>query len=229
MGKFSNIYTLQNNFRAGLTGFRFRKPSISIFSKYSLFSKYSFSKKRLIILGLIILFIVILSFLFKASTNSSNFSKPQSLDQRFSLPSAKASVTVNKEFSFPLKDGKGVEVSSLKYAIENAELRDQIIVKGQKASAIKGRTFLIINIKIVNDYEKSIEINTKDYVRLSVNGNDKELLAPDIHNDPVTIQAISTKYSRVGFPINDTDRNLRLKVGEINGEKQTIDLNLNQK
>lgn len=213
MGKFSNIYSLQNNFRAGLSGLRFRKPVISI------------SKKRLIILGSIVLGVVILSLLFKNSINSSNFSNPQSLDQQFVLPPPKATKKINREFSFPLKNGKGEVVSSIKYAIDNAELRNQIIVKGKKATSVKGRTFLIINIKIVNDFEKAIEINTKDYVRLSVNGNDAELLAPDIHNDPATIQAISTKYSRIGFPINDKDTKLKLKVGEINGEKQTIDIN----
>lgn len=212
MGKFSNIYTLQNNFKANLMGLRFRKPSISI------------SKKRLTILGSIILGVVILSFLFKSSTGSSNFSKSRS-DQQFALPPAKATRQINQEFSFPLKNEKGEVISSIKYAIENAELRNQIIVKGQRATSVKGRTFLIVNIKIVNDFEKAIEINTKDYVRLSVGGNDKELLAPDIHNDPVTIQAISTKYSRIGFPINDIDKNLKLKVGEINGAKQTIDIN----
>lgn len=213
MGKFSNIYTFQNNFKAGLTGLRFRKLSIPV------------SKKRLIILGAIILGVIILSFLFRSSTGSSNFSNSPGSDQQFVLPPPKATKQINQEFSFPLKSQTGEVVSSIKYAIDNVELRNQIVVKGKKATAVKGRTFLIINIKIVNDFEKAIEINTKDYVRLLVNGNEAELLAPDIHNDPVTIQAISTKYSRIGFPINDTDTNLKLRVGEINGEKQTLDIN----
>jgi hypothetical protein len=107
----------------------------------------------------------------------------------------------------------------------DAELRDEIIVKGKQATAIKGRTFLIVNLKITNDFDKTITINTRDYVRLTVNKN-SEKLAPDIHNDPVEIQADSTKYTRVGFPIDDTDKDLTLTVGEINGPKQTIKLNL---
>lgn len=211
MGKFSNIYTLQQTLRADLAGFRFRKPAISI------------TKKKLIILGLIISAFLILAYLFKISINSSGIIS--GADQRFELPTPKATKVLNQEFTFPLFNSKGEEVSRIKYVLENVELRDQIVVKGQKATSIKGRTFLIVNIKIVNDFEKAIEINTKDYVRLSVGGNESELLAPDIHNDPVTIQAISTKYSRIGFPINDTDTNLKLKVGEINGVKQTIDIN----
>ena len=127
-------------------------------------------------------------------------------------------------FAFPLKDNKVEKVAEVKYMIEKAELRDEIIVQGKRATAVKGRTFLIFNLKVSNEFTQSIEINTKDYVRLSVNGNEEEWLAPDIHNDPVTVQAISTKYTRVGFPINDSDTNLIIRIGEIEGEKEKIPL-----
>lgn len=161
----------------------------------------------------------------------SNLTKSQSKtvagiqDNKITIQNAKASQELNKEFLFPLKDAKGKEISKLKYSIQKAELRDEIIVKGQKATAIKGRTFLILNLKITNDYEKSIQISARDYLRLTVN-NSSEKLAPDIHNDPVEIQAISTKFTRLGFPINDTDKNLTLQVGEIDGKKELIKLNL---
>jgi len=133
-------------------------------------------------------------------------------------------IDLNKDFSFSLKDEKGDEIGKIKYIIENAELRDQIVVQGKKATAVRGRAFLVLNLKIVNDNNKTIGIQTRDYLRMSVNGDEAELLAPDIHNDPVVVQAISTKYTRIGFPINDTDKDLKLKVGEIKGDKQTVDL-----
>lgn len=134
---------------------------------------------------------------------------------------------LNKEFTFPLKNEVGEEVSRVKYLIEKAELRDEIIVKGQKATAIKGRVFLILTLKITNEYKQSIQIESRDYVRLSVNGNENEWLAPEFHSDPVEVQAISIKYIRVGFPINTADTNLILQVGEIGGEKERVVLNLN--
>ncbi len=139
---------------------------------------------------------------------------------------AKATQDVNREFLFPLTDSNGEEVSNLKYVIQAAELRDEIVVKGQRATAIEGRTFLILTLKITNEHSQAIEMSTRDYIRLSINGNEDEWLAPDIHNDPVEIQAISTKNTRVGFPMSDTDSNLVLRVGEINGEKETISLEL---
>jgi hypothetical protein len=146
-------------------------------------------------------------------------------DSRIQIKGAKGTQAINKEFSFPLKD-KGKLVTTITYTIEAAELRDEIVVKGQRASSVKGRTFLIIPIKINNPYNGGIEIQTKDYIRLIVNGKEAEQLAADIHNDPVTVQALSTKQTRLGFPINDTDKNLSLRVGELNGEKETIALTL---
>lgn len=158
------------------------------------------------------------------STNPPN--KSSTSENQQSVLGARATQDINKDFEFPVKDDTGIKVASFKYTIESAELRDQIIVKGQTATAVNGRTFLIINLKITNDKDKAININTRDYIRLSVNGNKDEWLAPDIHNDPVEVQAISTKYTRVGFPINTSDKNLLLRVGEIDGDKQNIKLNL---
>lgn len=147
-------------------------------------------------------------------------------DNRKEVQGAKASQNLNKEMSFPLKDAKGEEVSRIKFVIEKAELRDEIVVKGQKATAISGRTFLILTLKIMNEHNQAIEIDTRDYIRLSVNGNGEEWLAPDIHNDPVEVQAISTKYSRVGFPIDDGDTDMTLRIGEINGDKEDVQVKL---
>jgi hypothetical protein len=148
-------------------------------------------------------------------------------DPRIDIKPPKATQKLAKEFQFPLKNEKGETVTNIKYSIETAELHDEIITGGKRGTSVKGRTFLIIPLKITNTYTQSIEIQAKDYVRLIVGGKESEPLAADIHNDPVTIQALSTKYTRIGFPINDSDRNnLVLKVGELSGQKQSIKLEL---
>lgn len=183
-------------------------------------------KKLILPVLIIVIFIFIAIFIISGMLSRNTVNNTALTDeQRVEVTKPKAQQTLNKTFEFPLKDDKGIPVSNLKFVLQNAQLLDQIIVKGQRATAVTGRTFLILNIKITNSYIKPVSINSRDYIRLSVNNTD-ERLAPDIHNDPVEIQAISTKYTRLGFPINDTDKNLTLQIGEVTGKKEMIKLNL---
>jgi len=145
---------------------------------------------------------------------------------RVSVAGAKAASQLNREFNFPLTDTKGQPITEMKFTLENAELRDEIIVNGKRAIAIEGRTFLILTFKITSTYSRALEINTKNYFRLTRNGNSSDLLAADIHNDPVIVQPTSTKFTRIGWPINDSDTGLTLLVGDIEGEKTSVELNL---
>jgi len=178
-------------------------------------------KIGLLVLGLVValLFVIVVA-------NMLSGSNEQTASDKVQVKAAIAVQDIGGEFEFPLTNGDGEEVGKFRFVIDKAEINDEIIVKGQKATAVEGRVFLIVTLKVSNDFEQAIELNTRDYIRLAVNGNGEELLAPDIHNDPVEIQAISTKYTRVGFPINDTDSDLTLLVGEINGVKQSIVLDL---
>ncbi|MEK7572888.1 MAG: hypothetical protein AAB531_00530 [Patescibacteria group bacterium] len=190
-------------------------------NNYSSFKKTPSSKNLLLpIIFIIVVVAILAAFLYFGK--SSNGVMVVS-DARPAPSVAKESRIVNKEIEFPIRDGKGKVVNTLKYNIETAELYDSFIVKGQRARAVQGRTFLILNLKLTNQYTQEIEIKTTDYVRL-VN-NKKELIAPDIHNDPVAVQAISTKYTRVGFAIDDDNKNLTLRIGEITGSKETLSIN----
>ncbi len=164
-------------------------------------------------------------FIPKLFTDTSNTSSSNTSSSTSDTKPARASVDLNKEFEFPVSTTD--KTKKVKMVIQKAQLLDEIVVKGQKATAVAGRTFLILDIKIVNDMDNALNMNTRDYVRLSVNKNDAELLAPDIHNDPVEIQAISTKYTRLGFPVNVSDHNFVLQVGEIKAAKQKIELPFN--
>lgn len=146
-------------------------------------------------------------------------------DSRATAPTPIATQEINRAFDFPLLDAKGKEVAKIKYELQSANLQDAFIYQGKTATAVKGRTFLIFDLKITNPYSKTIEINAKDYIRVKMNGSEEQL-ASEIHNDPVQIQADSTKYTRIGLPINDTDRDIILLIGELDGKKETIKLNL---
>lgn len=183
-------------------------------------------KNKIIIASIAVFFAAALGFwITRESTQTVGGFVAGVTDNRPDAGQANATLALNRELAFPLKNEKNESVGQFKYIVETAELRQEIIVKGQRATSVKGRIFLVINLKINNDTNNKLALNTRDYIRLMVNDNEKELLAPDVHNDPVEIQAISTKYTRVAFPINETDKNLKLRIGEISGEKQTVELN----
>ncbi len=183
---------------------------------------FSMTKKYLwlfITLSIVVIFIgFILGRLSIASPSPTQTPQP--------VPTEKA--TINKTFSFPVKGSDGAPVATLAYTITDVAEQNEIILQGEKATAVSGRTFFIVNLKITNPSQQGIQINARDYVRLSTKGNNEQL-APDIHNDPVMVQAISTKYSRLGFPVNASDKKFVLSVGEINGSKTAIPVNFSSK
>ncbi len=174
------------------------------------------------LLVIIFIFTTIISILSKSAANSS----AQTTTNTSLIPPS-GIAQINKDFTFSLKDTNGKKIGSFTYTLQNAELDKQIIVQGSKATAITGRIFLVINLKLTNSEDNGLSVNTKDYVRLSVNGS-SEQLAPEIHNDPVEVQAISTKYTRVGFAIDTSDKDYLLKVGEIDEPKTDIKLHFVQ-
>ncbi len=186
--------------------------------------RIKFSKQLLVLLIIALVAVAGFAFWFKNASSNIKSSAQANSDKQEEITPPYATHQLDREFSFPLRNEKSEKVAEFKYIVQNAELTREIVVKGQKASAVKGRTFLVLNLKINNDGKQKIQVNSRDYIRLMVNGNDKELLAPDIHNDPVEVQPISTKFTRLGFAINDTDKNLKVQIGEIDAPKQYIDL-----
>lgn len=197
----------------------FKKPEIKLPSNLRKFKKNH-------IIGAVIAIVIILGLVaVRNFTPDATLGQINGSDARTEAPKPLATQNLNTEFEFPLVDGEGEEVAKIKYLVESANIQDAFIYKGSMATAVKGRTFLIFNIKITNPYSETIEVNTKDYIRVKVNGSEEQL-APEIHNDPVEIQANSTKYARIGLPINDNDKNIVILVGELDGDKKTIKLNL---
>lgn len=186
------------------------------------------SQKQLIsrLLKIGILGLVVVAGIYLYTQNRGTSTSPQTAaTQTAQIAGPVAVAAVNKTFAIPLTNDEKEKIADLNYEIESAEIRKEILVKGNKATAIDGRAFLILNLKIANQSELGVNVNTRNYLRLAANGNTNEWLAPDIHNDPVEVQAISTKKTRIGFPINEEDQNLVLQFGDIAGEKEQISLN----
>lgn len=197
----------------------------SLFKKLQRHFKKSPVPLIIIIVVLVILVIIgISSSMRKASTNVGGTST--STAQQVSTPKPVATESLNKTFQFPLKDATGKVVSNIQYEIQSAEMDNQVIIKGEEATAVQGKTFLVLNLQITNNYDKAVQLNTRDYIRLIVNGDTSEKLAATIHNDPVDVEPISTTFTRLGFPISTSAKSLALEVGQIDGSKKTIPLTI---
>lgn len=189
--------------------------------------KRNFKKNYIVLLPIIGVFVVILVLVGNFfSKDAASGSVQGAQDNRAKMSNALAVEELDKRYTFTLTDAAGKPLK-VTFEIQNAELRDQIVLRGQPVTAVQGRVFLIANLKIVNDSTTNVGMMTKDYLRLTVDGG-SDKLAPEIHNDPVQVQAISTKLTRVGFAIDDTAKKLVLQVGEIDGKKDTIDLHLQE-
>lgn len=180
--------------------------------------------KRLIPLAIILVAVLVVLVGVKTVVQKAFGKVSGASDVRVQVAGPIASRPINKQLEIPIKDDKGKEVTKIKYDLQSAELRDEIIVQGQRMVSVKGRVFLILSIKLTNDYNQAINVNARDDVRLVVPGSDDKIAA-DIHNDPVAVQPASTKITRLGFPIDDSKKHLVLQLGLLDGQKQTIDLN----
>jgi hypothetical protein len=131
---------------------------------------------------------------------------------------------INKTFFFPIYDSASAKVGEIIFTIKDVQRSKNIEIAGQKATAVGDRELVILNIELTNSQNIAALVNTRNYVRLKVNGQDK-LLAPDFHGDPVDLQPQSTQEVRLAFSIAEIDTDLILQVGELTGPKDLIQLN----
>ena len=135
-------------------------------------------------------------------------------------------VELNKEYSFPLKDSLGESIGNITYRLKEYEVTKEVAVGGRKATTTGERSYLFVRLEIINHFESAVKINTRNYIRLSVN-NQESWFAPEVNDDPVEVLSLATKITSVGFPINDSDTNMKLQVGEPDGKKDIIVLDNN--
>lgn len=131
---------------------------------------------------------------------------------------------INKEYNFPIYNkGKKTE-NNLKMVVTTVERSDKILINGKPASAKDGKDFLIINLEISNPTQDKLNIRPVDFFRLVDDQGNQ--FAADVHNDPVKAEPISIKKTRIGFLVDEKQKSFKCLVGEINGEKQEVIINI---
>lgn len=196
------------------------------------FKNISLTKKQKKTIGAAVILVIVLAIIYSLfslveSKNTSDVSSAASANTATKTQLAKPVATekINKTFNFDVKDKTGKVITSFQYKIDSAELRDQVVINGSKYQPVVGKTFLILNLEITNNYTNDINIAPKNYVRIMMNNNN-EKLAPDLYNDSVDVQAISTKPTSLGLAIDTSAKDIKLQVGEITGAKTTIPLKI---
>lgn len=132
---------------------------------------------------------------------------------------------LNKNYNYPIRDVNNVALGEISYKIVEYELTNQVVVnKLYKALVANDKQVLVIHLELTNDLDNAVQIITGDYIRLKKN-NEEKLIAPDMNSDPVEIRPKSTKNTTLGFTIDKGDTDVKLLVGELEGEKDIIQIN----
>lgn len=136
---------------------------------------------------------------------------------------AKATAEVNKSFEFetPVIDGKGTE--EVTFTIVSAELKDQIKVQGKIQEATKGQLYLLLRLEIENETSNKLAFTSNDYIRL-VDAQEKKY-SPDFHNATVIIDPLSVRKDLISFIVDGKAKNFKFLVGELEEEKETVEIN----
>lgn len=130
---------------------------------------------------------------------------------------------LDRLFSYPILDDQGEVIAEFTYSIKAYEITKEVVINGRRALITDDKIVLVFDVEINNETNKAFNIMSADYLRLSVNGEDK-WIASEVNSDPVEVRPESTKNTRVGFTILESDSNLRLQVGEVDGEKEIINI-----
>lgn len=181
-------------------------------------ARIGFNKKKF---GKLVLAVVIIGVVYAGWRMQTQTAAQTNTNSLGETTMATLTTPIEREYLFAVYDKNKKLADPIKYVISDAQLTKQIIIKGQKATAVAGRSFLIINLKLINEFDQSLFLNTRNYIRVQPAG-ETDKLAPEIHNDTVEVQPLSTKLTRIGLPVDEGIKEFVLYIGELDGEKQEI-------
>ncbi len=138
--------------------------------------------------------------------------------------SQKPTAKINQAFSTQARTENKVRVrdADLFVTINGADIDNSLLVQGKRARTREGKTFLILNMEVENEFQVPLYIFPVDLLRLV--RDDGKKIAPSVHQGTVEIRPISTKKSNVGFVIDPDEKSFKLEIGELSGEKQLLEI-----
>lgn len=179
--------------------------------------------KMTIGIGLGLLVIILVLVLFPGVNPNSAVKKVAGSQTDFT---AEKQVAIGSRFEVPIRKEDGTETpDKLIINLTTADLSKRILIQGKPATSRDTKTFILINFEVENSTSNQLTVRPVDFIRLTDNEN--RTFAPDVHNNDVAVEPISIKKTRVGFVVDENQKEFKFLVGEINGEKKEVVVKLN--
>lgn len=180
-------------------------------------------KNRLVIIALIA--IALLSgafFILKGKLSSQSIPALNSSQTNFSPQNQ---ITINRKIEIPIRSSTGtVTGEKLAINLSTIDKSNRILIQGKPATARAGKTFIILNLEIDNSTKNQLTVRPVDFIRLQ--DSEGRSFASDVHNESVKAEPVSIKRTRVGFVVDENQKNFKFLIGEITGEKQTVEVSI---
>lgn len=182
-------------------------------------------KLRKIIKLLFGLFVILVVLLLgsKIISKTGLFQKTAQKEKANEEVAAKATVNIGRSFTFEAQKVKTKGTEEVKFTLAQAELKDQIRVKGVPKNADSNNQFLLLRLEIENSSTDDLSITPSDLIRLV--REEGKMFAPDFHNATVIIDPLSVRKDLVSFVVPATEKNFSFLVGELDGDKETVVVN----
>lgn len=143
--------------------------------------------------------------------------------RRFRSGKTKGEVTVQigQTYEFVGRDENGNPTeATLPLTFISATKKDSVNIQGQKATAKNGKVFLLLDFEVKNDTSETYYLLPVDLIRLWQNEETK--IAPSVHQGRLEVRPIASKFSNLGFVIEEKQKEFQFEVGEIDGEKSGL-------
>jgi len=135
-------------------------------------------------------------------------------------------VSIGSRFEVPIRKEDGTETADkLIINLTTAESSKRILIQGKPATSRDTKTFILINFEVENSTSNQLTVRPVDFIRLT--DNEGRTFAPDVHNNDVAVEPISIKKTRVGFVVDEHQKEFKFLVGEINGPKKEVVVRFN--
>ena len=171
----------------------------------------------LLTIGLLLFLVVRLQILTtKISSSGSSGQKTEELAKPL------GEVGINRTFEFSFKDPQNKPIN-LKFTLLSAKKVRLVATKGEPIESPTGKEFLVLSLELQNDSKYPLKVNSQDFVRLV--GENEKKFAADFYNGSLDVSAISVKRDEMAFMVPKDTNNFKLLVGEIDKEKQEVEIN----